>query len=316
MSDGGGNAKRDLGTVVLLLVALGVAWFYTGGPTRALSRSGPLLSAPKPYGSGTGAYVVPSVALRNPEAVTGATTDSNGNIISTFTNYLGTFNEVKSPYAPYVRLTRAGADSSYATEYLQIDVSPNAPNKITLTGWRVESTATNLGASLPQGTPLPSLGDINNTGPIVVDPGATVYVATGRSPNGSSFRTNICTGYFEQFQDFVPHLRLDCPAPNDEANRVLNIGDYTQNCYDTVRSVNRCTMVINAIPINTGLVCQNFIQGTLTYNGCITAHKNEPNFYKNVWYVYLNRDQELWKNRSERIRLLDENGKVVSVVTY
>lgn len=304
------NATRDLFIVIFLLVALGVAWYYSGGTASDLARSGPFFTLPQ-QGVGIPAYTVPGVEY-TPATVEGGGVDS----ITTITNYLGTFDEERSPYAAHVSLEEGNARSGHASEYVTIRMAYNAPQKITVTGWRLESTATGLGIALPQAAELPFLGTVNGATPVALSAGQTVYVVTGRSPNGTSFRTNICTGYFEQYQNFTPPLRLDCPSPQEEADRVLSTGNYGDECYDVVRTLSRCTLTVASIPASTGTQCQEFIQNTLTYNGCINAHKNLPKFYKDEWYLFLNRDQELWRSRSERIRLIDENGKVVDAVTY
>lgn len=304
------NGMRDLTIVVLLLAALGVAWYYTGGTANSLARSGPLFTLPQ-QGYGIPAYVVPSVQYTPaPEGT------QNPNTVTTISNYLGTFDEKPSPYAQYVSLEQSSAASSYENEYVTVRVSYNAPQKITVTGWRLESTATNLGVALPQASALPFLGSVNSIEPVSLSPGQTMYVITGRSPNGTSFRTNMCTGYFEQFQNFTPPLRLECPGPQEEADRVFATGTYNEECYNVVRTLNRCTLTVASIPASAGAACQPFIQDVLTYNGCINSHRNDSKFYKDEWYLYLNRDQELWRTRSERIRLVDETGKVVDVVNY
>lgn len=311
MASEGGSAGRDFFIVIALLVALGIAWYYTGGPERSLSRSGPLLSQP---GIGGGrAYTVPTVA-RNRGTSTANTTGPTGTTWGTFTNYLGTFTEERSPYSSYVTLERGRADGALADEYVQIRVSSSAPNKITISDWKLESTMSQTKVALGGASYLPYAAQVNSEQTVAVGAGSSVYVVTARSPIGVSFRTNECTGYFEQFQNFTPRLKLECARPEDEADRIL--GTYSEECEDFVNSINRCTVTLNAIPGNVGSACQNFIQNDLTYNACVNAHKNDPKFYKDEWYIFLKRDQELWRDRNERIRLVDESGKVVSVVSY
>ena len=171
---------------------------------------------------------------------------------------------------------------------------------------------------------IPFLGQVNVETPITVGGNTIVYVVTGRSPNGTSFRLSKCTGYFEQFQDFAPSLPTQCPLPEDELFNRPGSNSYNDTCINFVEGLGRCTFNIGALPPLIGSQCQNFILNTLSYNGCISAHKNDPDFYRNEWRVYLGRDQELWKNETgsswqnarEEIRLLDENGKVVDVVSY
>jgi hypothetical protein len=304
------NAQRDLLIVVLFMVALGVAWYYSGGTANDLARSGPLFQLP-PSQSGNPAYNVPGVEL-----IETPVKEDTGPVVTTISNYLGTLNEEVSPYAQYVSLEESNAKSGNDSEYVTLRIAYNAPQKITVTGWRLESTATGMQTTLPQAAALPFLGTINTPEPIALSAGQTVYVVTGRSPNGTSFRTNMCTGYFEQYQNFTPPLKLECPSPQDEAVPYFATGSYTDECNDIVRTIGRCTFVTASIPGSAGSRCEQFIHNQLSYNGCINTHKNDPKFYKDDWYVYVNRDQELWRSRSERIRLLDENGKVVDVVTY
>ena len=154
---------------------------------------------------------------------------------------------------------------------------------------------------------------------MAVGSNTTIYVITGHSPIGASFRTNTCTGYFEQFQDFEPRLKKDCPLPDKELAFYLDRKSGfipSDKCIDYVEDLDQCTFNINSLPENIGGLCRDFILNELTYNGCIKIHKDDIEFYKNEWRLYLERDQELWKNTRERIRLLDENGLVIDVITY
>jgi cell division protein FtsX len=45
-------------------------------------------------------------------------------------------------------------------------------------------------------------------------------------------------------------------------------------------------------------------------------HKNDQGFYDPTWWVYLGRDDSLWKTRREIIDLLDQNGKIIDSTTY
>ncbi len=305
------NAKRDLLIVVLLMVALGVAWYYTGGATNEAARSGPFFSFSRDQEYTLPVFTVPSV----PRIKSGDSPEDTPSV-STITNYLGTFNEERSPYAEYVSLEESGARFGAPDEYLTIRTAFNMPNRITITGWRIESTATGYGATIPEAAELPFLGSVNVATPVSLAANQVVYLVTARSPNGTSFRTNVCTGYFEQFQDFEPRLRLECPSPTEEADRYFAFGTLNDECYDILETLGRCTFNVQSIPFSAGTQCEQFIHNELSYNGCINRHKNEPKFYKDTWYLYIGRDQELWRSRSERIRLLDENGKVVDVVSY
>ncbi len=304
---------REIGFLLFIFIAIGVVWYWNGGPERALSRQGILFN----YSANQGAVVfpVPQIAP-NGRASLGSEKISATNNISTLTSALNEYREKKSPYADTVTLVRSRADSEFADEYLTIKVSPQATRPVVLTGWKLESTITNASASLPQAAQLPYVGTSNTLGPVRVDPGSTVHVVTGRSPVGTSFRTNICTGYFEQFQDFTPSLPIECPRAVDESERRLTIADQNEACDAALRSVKRCTLTIKSLPATVGTACLNLIQQDLSYNGCITTHRNDPKFYQNEWYLYLNHERELWKQRGERIKLVDESGFTVGAVEY
>lgn len=304
------SPQQDLLLVIFLMAALGVAWYYAGGTANDLARSGPLFKMPQ-VGTNLPVFRVPGVELTN--SSTGGVTEPES---TTITNYLGTFTEEKSPYAQYVSLEEGNARSSLESEYLTLRIASNAPQKITISGWRVDSTASGLNASLPLAAELPFLGSVNSTGPVSLSQGQTAYIVTARSPNGTSFRTNMCTGYFEQFQNFTPSLNLECPTPQTESDAYFTPGSLNDECFTIIRSLGRCILNVQSVPVSAGTQCEQFISNKLSYNGCINAHKNDPKFYRDTWYLYLNRDQELWRSRSERIRLLDENGKVVDTVSY
>lgn len=305
------SPQQDFLIVLLLMAALGVAWYYTGGNSNDLARAGLLFKFSPTVGGGVVPTAIPGV-----EQVGGGVEAPPPSTTQTISNYLGTFTEERSPYAAYVTLEQANASSDIGSEYLTIRVSNNAPSKVTVTGWRLESTATGMSGTVPMAAELPFQGSVNATSPASLSPGQQAYVVTGRSPNGTSFRTNLCTGYFEQFQNFTPALKIECPNPQEEAQNALTTGSYNDTCYDFVRAVPRCTLVTTSVPLPAGEACNQFVTTQLTYVGCINKHKNDPGFYKDTWYLFLNRDQELWRSRSERIRLLDENGKVVGVVSY
>jgi hypothetical protein len=304
------SPQQDLVVVVLLMVALGVGWYYTGGTQNDLARSNPLFSTPESGNPNMPLFIVPSVTQ---DEIRSTDTDPEPTFI---TNYLGTTEEVPSPYASFVSLEEGNAKSGVDSEHVIIRVSSNAPQSVSMAGWKLESTATGMSASIPQAAALPFLGSVNSVGPVTLGKGETAYVITSRTPNGTSFRTNICTGYFEQFQNFTPALKLECPSPQTESDAFFTTGSLTDECYNIVRTIPRCTLVVQSVPASAGAQCEQFISQRLSYNGCINAHKNDAGFYKDDWYLYMNRDQELWRSRSERVRLVDETGKVIDSVTY
>lgn len=317
-----GSAGSDLILFIFFIIVLGIIWAVSGGPGRSISTEGPFLNPPWPLGDSS-AYTVPSVPIPSGEDSPEDKEESGGfaDIISRawFDLGIGNTDEEKSPHAEYVSLSRSSARNDEPDEeYVTIKTSRNLEGQLRISEWRIESTATLSGATLGDAAYLPYSGQVNTELPVAVGPNTTIYVVTGRSPIGTSFRTNTCTGYFVQFQDFEPRLDRDCPAPIDELGTYIDrTGGFipSDTCIDYVENLDRCTLNIN-IPANLSGVCRDFVLNELTYNGCVNNHKNDVEFYKNEWRMYLGRDQELWKNTRERIRLLDENGLVIDVISY
>ncbi len=203
-----------------------------------------------------------------------------------------------------------------ATEYLMFTLSPSHVGKVLITGLEVRSSATGKGIIIPKGVELPFAGVLNQEDPIYISPGETVYLITGRSPTGYSFRVNKCSGYFSQFQTYTPFLPNECPAAADY-KVTQTPGYFNDQCLDYLQRVPRCSIVLNNL--DTAYLqseCQTFIREKLNYKACTEDFKNDPTFYRNEWRVYLNQNEELWKSKREIIKLLDATKKTIGTVTY
>lgn len=310
-----GSAGSDLMLFVVFIIALGVIWVSTGGPDRAISRSGPFLGG-SPF-SEEGAEGIPAVGDR----VGTSTEDGSRDFLSRISSGLADLQagEERSPYAEFVSLSVSTArEEDPNEEYLTIKTSRSLTGTLTISDWRLESSDTNSFLIGPAAG-LPASGQINNEFPVAVSANTTVYVVSGRSPVGISFRVNACTGYFEQFQDFEPFLPIECPFPFDELIQASKrFPDYSPSiaCNNFVAGIEQCTVYTAPDFGGVDPVCQNIIASDLTYNGCVGLHQNDAGFYKNEWRLYLDQDQELWQKKNERIRLLDEAGRVIDVVSY
>lgn len=314
-----GAAGQDLIFFILFLIVLGIVWTATGGPNRSISHSGPFLSPSFTFGTG-GPGSIPKVSI--PKYSTGSSTTSRNSsiddIVQGIQSGFGSITETASPYAGKVTLSAGQAKNTNPTsEYVTLKTSKSLAGTLTVTGWRIESTATRLGSTIGGAAYLPISGVVNGDSPVALSANNTLYIVTGRPPTGFSFRGNECSGYFEQFQDFSPKIPLACPTPMNELKREAQRGFIPDDgCIDYVEKIRTCQLIISGAPASVNSGCQHFIYDTLTYNGCVNAHKTDADFYTGTWYVYLGRTQELWKSAHERIRLLDENGKVVASVSY
>jgi hypothetical protein len=196
-----------------------------------------------------------------------------------------------------------------------MDVASDLSNKILLTGWRIQSRITGRGATIGKAAPLAFTDQINQEESIFANPGDVLYISTGRSPLGISFKVNECTGYFGQFQSYTPSLRTDCPRPiNEKHPNIPN--NYIDDCEDFLNNMNSCQVQIQPLPPKIGPDCATLIGNKINYQTCIVDHRSDYNFFKPEWRIFLKQDYELWKDRREVIELLDLKGKVVDTITY
>jgi len=324
------DAKRDLLLVIVILVVLGIVWVVTGGPERAAKEAG-LSSSTTTREVIEDKSVLHAAPSNQPEiradtSVTASTESIEQEIekvqqeLEEVGKELENIKQLgdRSVYENKVSIekSRSGVRKTTAREeYITLRASGNNEASINITGWQLESTITGKKRTIGKASYLPNSGGVNAETALLLAPGDRVVVATGRSPIGSSFRINKCTGYFEQFQDFEPRLSRVCPRPDDELEDFGTVSFTDDSCYEYVDRIPRCTMVIKETPLLSP-ACFNFINANIHYSGCVTNHRNDADFFKSEWRVYLGRDVEQWRQKREVIRLLDRNGKIVDVYTY
>lgn len=340
MQPRGISAIGTLFAFIFLLVILGVLWVSSGGPEQPISRQGPFLTPPSvPRIDPSTGLIIPGgqsrvdeggVPLLPPEEDPTDDTPSGGqssggqssgssgsSIIGSMFGGGSSSNSSESPYAEYVSLSRGNAtQSDQNKEYIEIEISRKAQGTFTVTGWVLESKKRVVKAPLGMAAAPFISGEINSGLPVTVGADASIYVVTGRPQNGVSFRVNKCTGYLDQFQSYYPNLRNECPEPGAFALRTPSVQNDLECIEFLEDDVNSCELFTETIPPSLTSSCRSFITNNLTYNGCVSAYRNEPDFHKNEWRMYLSRSQELWENTHDTIRLLDENGKLIASLTY
>lgn len=224
-----------------------------------------------------------------------------------------------SPYHGMVTLSRGRATAPEAdNEYVQIRISSSADTPIRISNWRIESVLYGRSVRIGEASYLPRLGRRTPTQPIEVTPGSDVFITTGDSPLGFSFRENICTGYFTQFNRFTPSLRRQCPRPIDEVPKSAFVppNRFSNECLSYIERIPQCRIVTDPLPQRTESACRSFITDSINYNSCVDRHKDKDDFYQNRWFVYLKRDQELWAQDREVIFLVDDRRRLVDVIAY
>lgn len=327
-SSGGGFG--DAFFIIGIIILLFFVWVATGGPNKAISSGGFTISSPKPLSTGeargTGALLnfrAPRVLPRVSTRSSSPTDDSDAAAVeerrrqaeadAEFSSlerslYRGTVSISKSTSGP--RKTNA------QEENIRISVSRRSEESINVSGWKLVSEVTGKNAVIPFGTELPLSGIILEKEALVLDPGDTAYIISGRSPIGASFRVNICMGYFGQYQTFSPSIRNSCPLPEDELIEFSGIDLNKEGaCENFVENIPRCS-ITPSIPPTVSASCRGFVENNINYNGCVRNHQQDEKFFDNEWRIYLGRSGELWKQDREVIRLYDEVGKLVDQISY
>jgi hypothetical protein len=193
---------------------------------------------------------------------------------------------------------------------------PRDKKAVTISGWYLTSEITGKAGLIPYGARTPTSGIVNPEKPIVLNPGETALIYTGRSPIGTSFEENKCSGYLESFQRFVPSFYNNCPDPKTEL--MAFYGAYYArdvSCVDYVKRLPRCETVLFP-PDELSGACKNFVKKYYSYNGCITAHYKDDDFYQGTWRVYLGLNDSMWRRQNEVVKLLDAGKRTIDAFAY
>jgi len=308
---------------LFVLVGLGVTWALSGGPERAQEKESTRVSQEK----------VAEQHLVNTNATLGTNTNRNINENGIGREIERVQNELEEVQKELENIKTLGEQSLFKDkitienstgglrkthpddEYFILRAQHGNEKPISITGWKIESTITGKKRTIGNGSHLPNSGGVSLERNIQLSPGDRAFIITGRSPIGISFRTNICTGYFEQYQNFTPYLKKECPRAKNELEEFSSVSITDDGCYNFVSRIPRCKMVISQTPLLSPS-CSQFLSNHANYNGCVSNHRDDNNFYKPEWRVYLGRSSEQWREKREVLRLLDTEGRVVDVFTY
>ncbi len=317
------SLHAEIGWFVWGLVGIGVLWFFMGGYARQESRQ-PYIKPAAPLDSGQtyGRVYVTNAAkekqtLDLPEAPADIIRNLQSGLKEIFTRSKVATSE--NIYFDSMNSIAGAKESDIQKEYLEIDAGSSNKTAINISGLILRGSGfgiTDYGISeeIPKVAKLPIMGVPYITDDLEVTAGGQVIVSSGKSPIGESFQVNICSGYLGQFQTFTPALRNDCPEPlvaleSSSANAELS-------CRTFVATLPRCQAYGGSFPSDLSSDCKLFVTEKLNYNSCVSDHNRESNFYLPEWRVFLGRTSELWKNKGETIRLMNENGATIDALVY
>lgn len=230
--------------------------------------------------------------------------------------------KMRSPYFGKIRMSSIYGlyDVNPDNQYISLTTILEANEKIKISGWYFKSELTGYTATIGKAALLPfpftqTLSDV------VLQQNDRVFLTKGFSPIGISFRTNKCTGYFEQDRKFVPSLQLVCPWPEDETLPIFsNSTESNEACLDAIRRASRCQTVSNNLiknlPDNVTSSCKNYLREQINYNACVSKHFSDTDFPGQEYRLYFNKFGPLWNKTHDKINLHDQNGLIVDSLSY
>jgi hypothetical protein len=192
-------------------------------------------------------------------------------------------------------------------EFVEVDVVQKNLSGADATKW-VLVNSRGEEAALGSVSNLPLSGKVNATEPLKIKAGDRLFISTGRSPIGVSFRVNKCSVYLEQFQDFVPPISGECP-------QLSSFYSLDGKCQNFIQNMARCEANTRPIPPDMTGACKTVVSA-INYNSCVTAHKNDPDFYLKEWRIFLGKEKELWVQPKDTVTLLDDKRKLIDTFKY
>lgn len=317
-------------SLVVFIIALIIFWFLTGG-WAAAARTARSLANPLELIFGTsasGSFIKlpwqPGELVRGPD-ISDYAGEADARLLAAgdedqFTNTpptpKGGFGDASS-YAGKVFIRESAAtESAPAQEFIQLTASDSNTQPVAVTNWLLQSAVSGARAPIPAAAPFFVLGVVNPVQPVYLEPGASIFVTTGASPVGTSFRENICSGYLSELHAFTPEIPNECPIPPEMLPMNADtLRTYGSSCFDYLNTLTQCHFP-TTLPADLSLSCRSFISNTMSYNGCISASRDRVPFALPAFRTYLGLRSELWGNSHDVIRLIDEQGRTVDVLTY
>jgi hypothetical protein len=228
----------------------------------------------------------------------------------------------RSPYYNKIRMSNISGlgDVNPDREYLSLSTNLKVNEKVNITGWYLKSEITGYGVVVGKAALLP-FPFTKTESDIILQNGDKVYLNKGFSPVGISFRTNKCTGYFEEDRTFIPSLYLECPKPKDENLPTFsNIYDRNEECLNIIDRIQRCRTVdsefIRDLPDTVSSSCKDYITTQINYSTCVANHLSDIDFPGSEYRVYFSKFGPLWRDRSDKINLYDNNNLIVDSISY
>ncbi len=229
---------------------------------------------------------------------------------------------LRSPFYDKIKMSnisnRNNADPS--REYIRISTDLASGEEVNITGWYLKSEVTGYYAVIGGASLLP-FPYTRSDSDVVLRDGDKVILVKGFSPIGTSFRTNKCTGYFEENRVFHPALSKQCPKVADEDLPLFSsVYDRNDECLDLINKIPKCSTrgneYLRDLPDTVPSSCKKYIEEQVNYNSCVSKHMGDSDFAGNEYRIYLNKFGPLWRPKTDKINLHDKNGLIVDTISY
>ena len=298
------GGEKDI--IIWFIAFLGVfyaLWIFGGGPQKYEQIDQPYLKPVAPLNTGKD-FGTP---FNIPNKVD-TTLNLGGKATASPAETVGDKEDVSSEF-PKVKISVL---TDGDIKYLEILALLTNKNPIKLTGWEIRNTVNAERFIVGKGVKTLKQGDINEVKDIYLNAGEKALILAGDSPIGYSFELNKCTGYLEQFQDFIPSLPIMCPNPVI-LPQISGLSD--KNCVFYITSMPQCRIPTGNYPISVTEDCKKIINKEISHNSCVENFKNDKDFYFGEWRVYLDAN-ELGNSKGDILRIRDSEGRLVDTLFF
>jgi hypothetical protein len=235
------------------------------------------------------------------------------NIVDT-TPAQSTFKLAVSPFFGKVDIASARESSSNRSSQITLRPKINAGETLDITGWKI--VGRNGSFTIPLGIEQfePGLRD-TPINPIILTKADTVKLSSEKSPFGlkRNFRPNICMGYLKDSYDFDLSFSASCSFQKPLASELLYLPG---QCADFIlKRINFSSCRVPEYPDSITILeevtgeCADYLEENFTYHACFENNKDESNFTKNEWHIYMNTD--FIDPRYDLLKLYDTNGLLI-----
>lgn len=289
----------------------------SGGPIATGPGSSSEIRNPQPVQSGRSFLGLGNVFTKQPSL------PSPSKIIAPSSSQTKAVKPGYSSYEGAIKISHIDRSASVSSkEYVQLSNGGyfglgSTPTAVNITGWTIENSKKDKYA-VPKAYNIPYIDA--DTADILLPPGGDIYIVTGRQDFGMNFRENGCIGYFNQYYQFTPSLYGSCmdrQSSSQIRSRFLDMG-LSGECIDFVNSLPSCSIPTFTFE-NSGKIgnnCIDYISKNINYNGCVKNYRNDKAFLRNVWHVYIGRQQKLFDAKHDRVILRDSQGLIVDQFEY